>query len=146
MELDLRTLKRTLRLHHLRGKSTEAVEKELLIAVVAYGLVRAFMTLAARRVGLSPRQLSFTRAYGLLNAMLDKLCSVAPQQRGPVYDRILEYMGKAKLPSAPHLAPIREPCGARDRPFPGEVPHAHQRKVSDIRLKPAPNEQFQKAR
>lgn len=98
MELDLRTLKRTLRLHHLRGKSTEAVEKELLIAVVAYGLVRAFMALAARRAGLSPRQLSFTRAYGLLNAMMDKLCSAAPQQRGPVYDRILEYMGKAKLP------------------------------------------------
>src|SRR5664280_1192493 len=40
-------------------------------------------------------------------------------------------------PSAPSRAPIREPCGALDRPFPGEVPHAHKRKVSDIRLKPA---------
>lgn len=103
LELDLRTLKRTLRLHHLRGKSTEAVEKELLIAVVAYGLVRAFMALAARRANLSPRQLSFTRAYGLLNAMLGKLYSVAPQQRDQVYDRILEYMGKAKLPQRSKL-------------------------------------------
>ena len=66
-----------MRLHHLRGRSTEAVEKELLIAVVAYGLVRAFMALAARRVGLPPRRLSFTRAYGLLNAMIGKLCTVA---------------------------------------------------------------------
>src|SRR5664280_2772774 len=40
-------------------------------------------------------------------------------------------------PSAPSRAPIREPCGALDRPFPGEVPHAHKRKVSDIRLQPA---------
>jgi hypothetical protein len=98
MELDLRTLKGTMRLHQLRGKSTEAVEKELLIAVVAYGLVRAFMALAARRVGLPPRRLSFTRAYGLLNAMIGKLCVVDAQQRQQAYDRILDYMGQGKLP------------------------------------------------
>lgn len=98
MELDLRTLKGTMRLHHLRGKSTEAVEKELLIAVVAYGLVRAFMALAARRAGLPPRRLSFTRAYGLLNAMIDKLCTTAVEEREQAYHRILDYMGQAKLP------------------------------------------------
>jgi DDE family transposase len=98
LELDLRTLKRTMRLHHLRGKSRGAVEKELLIAVVAYGLVRAFMALAARKAGLHPRELSFTRAYGLLNAMIGKLCSVLPEQREQQLDRILRYMGKAKLP------------------------------------------------
>lgn len=98
MELDFRTLKGTMRLHHLRGKTTAAVEKELLIAVVAYGLVRAFMALAARRVGLPPRRLSFTRAYGLLNAMIDKLCTVAVEERERAYNRILDYMGQAKLP------------------------------------------------
>jgi putative transposase len=107
IELDLRTLKGTMRLHHLRGKSTEAVEKELLIAVVAYGLVRAFMTLAARRVGLPPRRLSFTRAYGLLNAMIGKLYTAAGSEREQVYDRILDYMGQAKLPkrSKPRVYP-----------------------------------------
>lgn len=99
MELDFRTLKGTMRLHHLRGKTTEAVEKELLIAVVAYGLVRAFMALAARRAGLPPRRLSFTRAYGLLNAMIDKLCAVALEEREQAYNRILDYMGQAKLPN-----------------------------------------------
>lgn len=98
IEVDLRTLKGTMRLHQLRGKSTEAVEKELLIAVVAYGLVRAFMALAARAQGLSPRRLSFTRAYGLLNAMIGKLCVVDVQQRQQAYDRILVYMGQSKLP------------------------------------------------
>ena len=107
-ELDLRTLKGTMRLHHLRGKSTEAVEKELLIAVAAYGLVRAFMALAARRVGLLPRRLSFTRSYSLLNAMVGSLCIVADtQQRQQAYGRILEYLGKAKLPkrSKPRIYP-----------------------------------------
>jgi hypothetical protein len=98
LELDLRTLKRTMRLHHLRGKNRAAVEKELLIAVVAYGLVRAFMALAARRVGLEPRRLSFTRAYGLLNAMVGTLCSVVPEERAQGLDRILNYIGQSKLP------------------------------------------------
>jgi len=98
MELDFRTLKGTLRLQHLRGKTSEAVEKELLIAVVAYGLVRAFMALAARRAGLPPRRLSFTRAYGLLNAMIGKLCVAAEEEREQAYNRILDYMGQAKLP------------------------------------------------
>jgi hypothetical protein len=98
MELDLRTLKRTLRLHHLRGKSTEAVEKELLIAVVAYGLVRAFMALAARRAGLSPRRLSFTRCYSLLNGMIGCLCVGTAPERQQAHDRLLDYMSRSKLP------------------------------------------------
>lgn len=98
IELDLRTLKGTMRLHQLRGKSTAAVEKELLIAVVAYGLVRAFMALAARRESLPPRRLSFTRAYSLLNAMIGKLCVADAHQRLQAYDRILSYIGQSKLP------------------------------------------------
>ncbi len=102
VELDLRTLKRTLRLHHLRGKSRAAMEKELLIAVVAYALVRAFMALAARRVALPPRRLSFTRAYGLLNTVMEDLCSLVPQERARAYERVLAYMSKAKLPQRSH--------------------------------------------
>lgn len=99
LELDLRTLKGTLRLEHLHGKSQAAVEKELLIAVIAYGLVRAFMATAARRAGIEPRALSFTRAYGLLNAMSSKLCSPDPVLRQQTYDRLLDYIAKSKLPN-----------------------------------------------
>jgi len=98
LELDLRTLKGTLRIKHLQGKSKAAVEKELLIAVVAYGMVRALMAEAAARAGLHPRQLSFTRAHGLLNAMTSKLCSPDAGQRQQTYDRLLTYIGQAKLP------------------------------------------------
>lgn len=110
MELDLRTLKGTMRLQHLRGKSTEAVEKELLIAVVGYGLVRAFMALAARRVGLPPRRLSFTRACNLVNLMIGKVCVSQGQPQEQAYDRILDYIGKSKLPKR-----------SKPRSFPREV-------------------------
>jgi putative transposase len=98
LELDFRTLKGTLRLKHLQGKTQAAVEKELLLAVVAYGLVRALMAEAAHGVGLQPRELSFTRAHGLLNAMTTQLCSPEPQQRQWAYDRLLSYIAQAKLP------------------------------------------------
>jgi hypothetical protein len=98
LELDLRTLKGTMRLEHLHGKSQAAVEKELLIAVVAYGLVRAFMATAARLAGVEPRTLSFTRAYGLINAMSTKLCSPDPVLRHQTFSRLLDYITKAKLP------------------------------------------------
>jgi len=99
LELDLRTLKGTLRLEHLHGKTRAAVEKELLIAVLAYGLVRAFMAVAARKAGLHPRRLSFTRAYGLLNAMISQLCSNDTEQSQQAYERMIDYIGKAKLPN-----------------------------------------------
>lgn len=98
MELDLRALKRTMRLHHLRSKSREAVDKELLIAVVGYGLVRALMAEAAARAGLPPRRLSFTRCYGLLNAMSERLCSELAEDRQQAYDLLLSYMSQSKLP------------------------------------------------
>lgn len=99
LELDLRTLKGTMRLEHMHGKSPEAVEKELLIAVLAYGLVRAFMALAAARVGLPPRRLSFTSAYGLINAMMEQLCSPDLHVSQRAFDRTLDYLGKSKLPN-----------------------------------------------
>jgi hypothetical protein len=98
IEVDFRTLKVTLRLRHLRGKSSAAVEKELLIAVVAYGLVRACMALAARRAGLTPRRLSFTQCYGWLNDMLEKLFSPHAATREKAFDRMLKFMAGAKLP------------------------------------------------
>src|SRR5204863_7676857 len=60
IETDLRSLKRTVQLHHIRGRSVDMMEKHLLMAISAYNLVRAVMCLAARRSRIDPRQLSFT--------------------------------------------------------------------------------------
>ena len=75
IETDLRSLKRTVQLHHITARNESMMEKELLTAVGAYNLVRAVMALAARRHNLSPRQLSFTFVLNLVNASWHRLQS-----------------------------------------------------------------------
>jgi hypothetical protein len=75
IETDLRSLKRTVRLHHIAARNESMMEKELLTAMAAYNLVRAVMALAARRHNLSPRQLSFTFVLNVVNARWHKLQS-----------------------------------------------------------------------
>lgn len=73
IETDLRALKRTVRLHHIAVRNPDMMEKELLMAVAAYNLVRAVMAMAARRHRLEPRQLSFTFVLDLVNGAWSKL-------------------------------------------------------------------------
>jgi len=100
VETDLRSLKRTLCLHQLSSKSVDMVEKELLLAMVAYNLVRAVMCLAARRSGLMPRQLSFSFVQAVVEAALPGLDDAATeaeyQQR---LDRMLRYAAQGTLPN-----------------------------------------------
>jgi len=100
VETDLRSLKRTVGLHQLSSKSLDMVEKELLLAITAYNLVRAVMCLAARRANLSPRQLSFSFVQTVVEAGLaglDHATSEAEYQRQ--LDRMLRYAAQGKLPN-----------------------------------------------
>ena len=99
VETDLRSLKRTVGLHQLRSKSLDMVEKELLLAMAAYNLVRAVMCLAARRANLTPRQLSFSFVQTVVEAALpglDHATSEEEYQRR--LDRMLRYAAQGKLP------------------------------------------------
>jgi len=80
IETDLRSLKRTVRLHHITARKESMLEKDLLIAVAAYNLVRTLIALAARRHNLAPRQLSFTFALNVVNARWHRLQSAADTQ------------------------------------------------------------------
>jgi len=62
IETDLRSLKRTVNLHQVTSKSQTMVEKEVLMAICAYNVVRAVQYLSASQAGLRPRQLSFSTA------------------------------------------------------------------------------------
>jgi len=77
IETDLRSLKTTVRLHHVAARNQSMMEKELLTAVAAYNLVRAVMALAARRHHLAPRQLSFTFVLNVVNASWHRLPSAS---------------------------------------------------------------------
>jgi hypothetical protein len=99
VETDLRSLKRTVGLQQLSSKSLDMVEKELLLAIAAYNLVRAVMCLAARRANLTPRQLSFSFVQTVVEAALPGLDHAATeaeyQQR---LDRMLRYAAQGKHP------------------------------------------------
>jgi hypothetical protein len=76
IETDLRSLKRTVGLHHIAARRQSMMEKELIVAIAAYNLVRAVMALAAQRHHLSPRQLSFTFVLNIVNSRWPKLQAI----------------------------------------------------------------------
>ena len=59
-ELDIRDIKQTLNLDHVRCKSPEMVRRELWVTLLAYNLVRKVIATAAAVHGKQPRQLGFT--------------------------------------------------------------------------------------
>jgi hypothetical protein len=99
IETDLRALKRTVQLHHIHARSVAMTEKELLIAILAYNLVRTVMCLAARKAGLHPRQLSFTSVYCLIEIHLPSLLGARSQRQWRrEMDTIVSYAADYKLP------------------------------------------------
>ena len=98
IETDLRSLKRTVQLHHIHARSPEMMEKHLLMAVSAYNLVRAVMGLAARRNRLDPRQLSFTQVLTLVDAAWHKLVDPAALHADREFLRVLDLAAECTLP------------------------------------------------
>jgi putative transposase len=99
IETDLRSLKRTVRLHHMSVKSKDMLEKDLLMAVSAYNLVRAVMSLAARQTGVDPRQLSFAMVLNVVDCAWHKLSATATQEEfDREFLRVLDLAGQCLLP------------------------------------------------
>jgi putative transposase len=99
IETDLRSLKRTVRLHHINAKSEATMEKEILMAVSAYNLVRAVMCLAARRSRLDPRQLSFSHVLNVVEAAWPKLINApGKQQHDQEFFKVLDLAAQCTLP------------------------------------------------
>ena len=67
-ELDIRSIKQTMKMDMLRCKTPELVRKEIWAHFLAYNLIRGVMAEAARRHGLLPRQLSLQGARQTLDA------------------------------------------------------------------------------
>ncbi len=99
MELDLRSLKRTIGLHQLSSKSLDMVEKELLMAISAYNLVRAVMCIAASQSAMEPRQLSFSQTQDVVRAALPGLeQATTDQEFQRRLDRMLRRVTECTLP------------------------------------------------
>ena len=61
-ELDIRDIKQTLNLDHVRCKSPAMVRRELWTTLLGYNLIRETIVVAATLHGKTPRQISFTGA------------------------------------------------------------------------------------
>jgi hypothetical protein len=100
IELDLRSLKRTIDLHQLTSKSVEMMEKELLVGVAAYNLVRAAICLAALQTGVPARRLSFSRSQDIVRATLPSLAQAPTDEEfNRLMDRMLRYVAQCRLPN-----------------------------------------------
>lgn len=99
IETDLRSLKRTVHLHHISAKSLDMLDKELLMAASAYNFVRAVMCLAARRNRIDPRQLSFAGVLNVVNYAWHKLISAPTKQaHDEEFFHVLDLAAQCTLP------------------------------------------------
>jgi len=100
IELDIRSLKQTLRMHSLSSKTPEMVEKELLLAIAGYNLVRSVQMAAAHRANLEPRRLSFSRVQAVVMTALPHLASITDAAEWETeYQRVLQWAAQGKLPN-----------------------------------------------
>lgn len=100
IELDIRSLKQTLGMHSLRSKTPEMAEKELLLAIAGYNLVRSVQMAAARQANLEPRRLSFSRVQAVIMTAIPRLATVTDVAEWEAeYQRVLGWAAQGKLPN-----------------------------------------------
>jgi putative transposase len=73
VELNMRTIKQTMKMEHLTSKTPEMLRKELWAHLLSYNLIRNVQTRAAREHGRTPDRLSFTVAKQQLEKKQDLL-------------------------------------------------------------------------
>jgi putative transposase len=100
IELDIRSLKQTLRLHSLSAQTPEMAAKELLLAIAGYNLVRSVQMQAAREANLEPRRLSFSRVQAVVMTALPRLATLTDAAAWEAeYKRVLGWAAQGKLPN-----------------------------------------------
>lgn len=98
VELDIRDVKQTLKMHILLGRSVDIVEKEMVLGVVAYNLALAVRRLAAERTQVPPRELSFSRTLALTRAFAQSVTGGTPEQQNDRFERLLKAVARCRLP------------------------------------------------
>jgi hypothetical protein len=92
-ELDLRSLKQTLRMDIMRCKTPDLVRKELWTHILAYNLIRTIMAQAAAKHGIEPRSISFKGSVQMLEAFQPMIAIQGQHEsslRACVYQQLLE--------------------------------------------------------
>jgi hypothetical protein len=119
VETDIRDLKETLALTEVTAKSVAMVEKELVAALLAYNLANQVRRLAAQRLKVEPRRLSFAGVWSLLKAFAQGLLlGKAGAEAEAEFQRLLRAAGQRQLPRRAQGRSYPRELIARRRKFP----------------------------
>ncbi len=109
IELRFRDIKTTMGMEVLRGKTADAVRKEILMHLLAYNLIRCLMWQAAAEHGRDLRRLSLAGTVDRLNALSPFVGSTTArlvrQSSGPSCCDGLPMIGTPTVPTASSPAP-----------------------------------------
>jgi Transposase DDE domain len=127
-ELDIRSIKQTLRMDTLRCKSPELVRKEIWAHLLAYNLIRGVMAEAARQHEIWPRRLSLQGARQTLDAFRTELATAKVQERSRISSLILRTISYHRVGDRPDRVEPRV-IKRRPKPYPRmQVPRRLARK------------------
>lgn len=113
MELDIRPIKQTLQLDHLRCQTPAMVEKELWVHVLGYNLIRKVSNQAAQGAGVHPRAVSFTATRQTLDAAWSQLSQAPADERVRQGRGLLTQVAKERVADRPDRC---EPRAKKRRP------------------------------
>ena len=104
-ELDLRSIKSTMQMHHLRCKTPELVRKEIWTHILAYNLIRTIIAQAAATHSLVPRSISFKGACPMLEAfqpLIELQSACDPAHRLELYRNLLDAIATHRVADRPN--------------------------------------------
>lgn len=101
VELDIRQIKQTLHLDHVRCKTPEMVRRELWVTLLAYNLIRKVIATAAAVHEKQPRHLGFTLACQTILASWMLLSTDSCHDAGAMYHTMLAYIAANEVADRP---------------------------------------------
>jgi hypothetical protein len=115
-EVDIRSIKSTMKMDVLRCKTLEMVRKEIWVHLLAYNVLRTVMAVAATQSGTEPRKVSFKGAKQAVTAFAPKIEAARPEDRARLIDAMLATVAYHRVGDRPGRW---EPRARKRRPKPG---------------------------
>ena len=100
-ELDLRSIKRTLGMHHVKCKTPEMVRKVIWSYLLAYNLIRVRMAQAAAVQGVIPRKLSFSAARDFIEQFANGLRNARGPERQKLEAELIKAIAHCRVGDRP---------------------------------------------
>jgi hypothetical protein len=100
-EVDIRSIKSTMKMDVLRCKTPEMVRKEIWAHLLAYNLLRTVMAIAAAESDTEPRKISFKGAKQAVTAFAPKIEAARPEDRGRLIDALLKAIAYHRVGNRP---------------------------------------------